>query len=56
MQEEKEIYLLRDINRNLLDNQIKRVWSDYNFIMEPLGLTQFISEPTRETSDSQIPN
>ena len=29
LQEEKEIYLLGDINRNLLDSQIKRVWNDY---------------------------
>ena len=50
LQEEKEIYLLADINRNLLDSQIKRVWNDY---MEPFGLNQFVSEPTRVTSESR---
>ena len=50
LQEEKEIYLLGDINRNLLDSQIKRVWNDY---MEPFGLNQFVSEPTRVTSESR---
>ena len=50
LQEEKEIYLLGDINRNLLDSQIKRAWRDD---MEPFGLTQFVSEPTRVTSDSR---
>ena len=44
------LYLLGDINRNLLDSQIKRVWNDY---MEPFGLTQFVSEPTRVTSESR---
>ena len=50
LQEEKEIYLLGDINRNLLDSQIKRIWNDY---MEPFGLTQFVSEPTQVTSESR---
>ena len=50
LQEEKEVYLLGYINRNLLDSQIKRAWNDY---MEPFGLTQFVSEPTRVTSDSR---
>ena len=50
LQEEKEVYLLGDINRNLHDSQIKRVWNDY---MEPFGLTQFVSELTRVTSDSR---
>ena len=50
LQEEKEIYLLGNINRNLLDRQIKRPWHDY---MEPFGLTQFVSKPTRVTSDSR---
>ena len=38
-----------DINRDLLNNQIKNAWSDY---MEPFGLTQLVSEPTRVTGDS----
>ena len=47
--EDKEIYLMGDINRDLLNNQIKNAWSDY---MEPFGLTQLVSEPTRVTGDS----
>ena len=38
-----------DINRDLLNNQIKNAWTDY---MEPFGLTQLVSEPTRVTGDS----
>ena len=47
--EDKEIYLMGDINRDLLNNQIKNVWTEY---MEPFGLTQLVSEATRVTSDS----
>ena len=36
-----------DINRDLLNNQIKNVWTEY---MEPFGLTQLVSEATRVTS------
>ena len=50
LQEEKEIYLLGDINRDLLNDQIHRAWNDY---MEPFGLTQLVSEPTRVTSVSR---
>ena len=35
-----------DINRDLLNNQIKNTWTDY---MEPFGLTQLVSGPTRVT-------
>ena len=35
LQEDKEIYLMGDINRDLLNNQIKNVWTEY---MEPFGL------------------
>ena len=50
LQEEKEIYLLGDINRDLLNDQIHRAWGDY---MEPFGLTQLVSEATRVTPDSR---
>ena len=50
LQEEKEIYLLGDINRDLLNNQICSVWNDY---VEPFGLTQVVTEPTRVTSNSK---
>ena len=49
LQEEKEIYLLGDINRDLLNNQIHRAWTDY---VEPFGLMQMVSEATRVTSGS----
>ena len=49
LREDKEIYLMGDINRDLLNNQIKNAWTDY---MEPFGLTQLVSEPTRVTGDS----
>ena len=39
-----------DINRNLLNNQIKHAWLDY---MAPFGLTQLVLEATRVTSDSR---
>ena len=41
LRENKEIYLMGDINRDLLNNQIKNAWADY---MEPFGLTQLVSE------------
>ena len=44
--EDKEIYLMGDINRDLLNNQIKNAWTGYT---EPFGLTQLVSEPTRVT-------
>ena len=50
LQEEKEIYLLGDINRDLLNDQIHRAWGDY---IEPFGLTQLVSEATRVTPDSR---
>ena len=39
-----------DINRDLLNNQIYSVWNDY---VEPFGLTQVVTEPTRVTSNSK---
>ena len=50
LQEEKEIYLLGDVNRDLLNDQISKSWTDY---MEPFGLAQLVKEPTRVTSDSR---
>ena len=50
LQEEKEMYLLGDINRDQLNEQIHRAWTDY---MEPFGLTQLVSEATRITSRSR---
>ena len=50
LQEEKEMYLLGDINRDLLNDQIRSIWNDY---VEPFGLTQVVSEPTRVTSNSR---
>ena len=47
--EDKDIYLMEDINRDLLNNQIKNAWTEF---MEPFGLTQLVSEPTRVTGDS----
>ena len=42
--EDKEIFLLGDFNRDLLNPQIKNQWLDY---INSLGLTQHIKEPTR---------
>ena len=50
LREDKEIYLMGDINRDLLNNQIKTAWTDY---MEPFGLTQLVSEATRVKNDSR---
>ena len=49
LKEEKEMYILGDMNRDLLNEQIKRLWTEY---MEPFGLTQLVSEATRVTHDS----
>ncbi|MEW8544961.1 MAG: reverse transcriptase family protein, partial [Candidatus Thiodiazotropha sp.] len=50
LKEEKEMYILGDINRDLLNNQINKAWTDY---IEPFGITQLVSEPTRVTNDSR---
>ena len=50
LKEEKELYLLGDINRDLLNTKIKKSWSEY---MEPFGLNQLVSEATRVTSISE---
>ena len=50
LKEEKEVYLMGDINRDLLNNNINKAWTDY---MEPFGLTQLVSEATRVTNDTK---
>ena len=50
LREDKEIYLMGDINRDLLNNQIKTAWTDY---MDSFGLTQLVPEATRVTNDSK---
>ena len=50
LMEEKEMYIIGDINRDLLNKQIKNVWTEY---IEPFGLTQLVSEATRVTSNSK---
>ena len=50
LREDKEIYLMGDVNRDLLNSQIKNVWTEY---IEPFGLTQLVSEATRVTSNSK---
>ncbi|MES9882533.1 MAG: reverse transcriptase family protein [Sedimenticola sp.] len=47
LNEGKEIIVLGDINKNLLDEQINREW--LNFI-NSLGLSQLVAEPTRVTN------
>ena len=49
LKEEKELYLIGDINRDLLNIQIKSAWTEY---MQHFGLTQLVSDATRVTSDS----
>ena len=43
---EKEVYLLGDFNRDLMQDNIKQSWLEY---METFGLFQFIKVPTRVT-------
>ena len=50
LKEEQELYILGDINRDLLNNQSNKAWSDY---IEPFGLTQLVPEATRVASDSR---
>ena len=51
LREDKEIYLMGDVNRDLLNKQINNVWTEY---MEAFGLTQLVSEATRVTNNSII--
>ena len=43
-EEEKEICLLGDFNKDLLNPQIKMQWLDY---MNSLGMSQHVNDPTR---------
>ncbi|WAR27003.1 hypothetical protein MAR_012707 [Mya arenaria] len=48
--EEKEIIILGDINRDLLNSEINDEWSSY---ILSLGLKQLIKQPARESSTSK---
>ena len=48
--EEKQIIILGDVNRDLLNSKINDDWSSY---IESLGLKQLIKQPTRECSLSK---
>ena len=50
LKEEKEIYLMGDINRDLLNSNVNKAWTDY---MEPFGLSQLVSEATRVTNETR---
>ena len=47
---EKEIYLMGDFNRDLLQVNIKKTWLEY---MESFGLEQIVKSPTRITDQSE---
>ena len=47
---EKEVYLLGDFNRDLLQENIRKPWLEY---MESFGLKQIIESPTRITNFSE---
>ena len=47
---EKEIYLMGDFNRDLLQVNIKKTWLEY---MESFGLEQIVKSPTRTTDHSE---
>ena len=47
---QKEIYLLGDFNRDLINVNTKTAWLEY---MEPFGLHQKVNFPTRKTAQSQ---
>ena len=47
---EKEIYLMGDFNRDLLQVNIKKTWLEY---MESFGLEQIVKSPTRITDHSE---
>jgi len=47
--QEKETYILGDINKDLLNTQIRDNWMEF---IESLGLLQMVNEPTRVTEKS----
>ena len=49
LEADKELYLLGDFNRDLLNENIKRPWIEY---MDQFGLFQLVTEPTRQTEHS----
>ena len=50
LQEEKEMYILGDFNRDLLNINIKKPWLDY---IEQFGLFQKVTQAARETESSK---
>ena len=50
LETQKEIYLLGDFNRDLLNENIKKSWLEY---LEPFGLIQKVNQSTRKTSSSE---
>ena len=50
LQEEKETYILGDVNRDLLNENSKKSWLEY---MEQFGLLQKVMQATRETETSR---
>ena len=50
LETQKEIYLLGDFNRDLLNENIKKSWMEY---LEPFGLIQMVNQSTRKTSSSE---
>lgn len=49
IEDEKELFLLGDFNRDLLNQQIKQQWLDY---MTSHSVTQHVNEPTRVVPNS----
>ena len=49
LKKRKEIVLLGDFDKDLLDEDAKREWL---ILTESLGLTQLVTEPTRVTANS----
>ena len=47
---QKEIYLLGDFNRDLMNENTRKAWLEY---MEPFGLNQKVNYATRKTAHSQ---
>ena len=50
LSKQKEIYLLGDFNRDLMNENTKNAWLEY---IEPFGLHQKVTHPTRKTAHSQ---
>ena len=44
MDKDKEVFILGDFNRDLMNSQIKQNWIDY---MSSHGLIQHVNQPTR---------